>query len=56
MGTDASLDELRRKCALELAVEVYDKDSDHSDVVLPLAEKFAAFMKDGTVPKEDADA
>jgi hypothetical protein len=49
------IDELYKR-ALELAVQAYDKDNDHSDVILPLAKQFADFLKDGTVPKEDADA
>jgi hypothetical protein len=44
------------KRALELAVEVYDADQDHMTDILPLAKQFADFLKDGTVPKEDADA
>jgi hypothetical protein len=42
--------------ALELAVEVYDADQDHMTDILPLAKQFADFLKDGTVPKDDADA
>jgi hypothetical protein len=56
MGTDGSIGEERYQRALELAVQAYDKDSDHSDVILPLAKQFADFLKDGTVPKDDADA
>jgi hypothetical protein len=49
------IDELYKR-ALELAVEVYDADQDHMTDILPLAKHFADFLKDGVVPKEDADA
>jgi hypothetical protein len=44
------------KRALELAIEVYCPDTDDTNDILPMAKQFADFLKDGTVPKDDADA